>query len=89
MSMQVILKITKTVSNNEADNTEFSFTVNLTRPTTEANDTNEKPLNGYYDVVMADGTTQTEKLENGELTVTMKSGQSVTIKDFSLELNLP
>ena len=76
------LKITKTVSNNEADNTEFSFTVNLTRPTTEANDTNEKPLNGYYDVVMADGTTQTEKLENGELTVTMKSGQSVTIKDL-------
>ena len=76
------LKITKTVSNNEADNTEFSFTVNLTRPTTETNDTNEKPLNGYYDVVMADGTTQTEKLENGELTVTMKSGQSVTIKDL-------
>ena len=76
------LKITKTVSNNEADNTEFSFTVNLTRPTTEANDTNEKPLNGYYDVVMDDGTTQTEKLENGELTVTMKSGQSVTIKDL-------
>ena len=76
------LKITKTVSNNEADNTEFSFTVNLTRPTTEADDTNEKPLNGYYDVVMADGTTQTEKLENGELTVTMKSGQSVTIKDL-------
>lgn len=76
------LKITKTVSNNEADNTEFSFTVNLTIPTTEANDTNEKPLNGYYDVVMADGTTQTEKLENGELTVTMKSGQSVTIKDL-------
>ena len=31
---------------------------------------------------MADGTTQTEKLENGELTVTMKSGQSVTIKDL-------
>ena len=73
------LKITKTVSNNEADNTEFSFTVKLTRPAT---DTSERPLNGYYDVIMADGTTQTQKLNNGELTVTMKNGQSVTIKDL-------
>lgn len=80
------LKITKTVSNNEADNTEFSFTVKLTRPATESTtgdtDTSERPLNGYYDVIMADGTTQTQKLNNGELTVTMKSGQSVTIKDL-------
>ena len=74
------LKITKTVSNNEADNTEFSFTVKLTRPATD--DTEERPLNGYYDVIMADGTTQTQKLNNGELTVTMKNGQSVTIKDL-------
>lgn len=80
------LKITKTVSNNEADNTEFSFTVKLTRPATESTtddtDTSERPLNGYYDVIMADGTTQTKKLNNGELTVTMKNGQSVTIKDL-------
>ena len=80
------LKITKTVSNNEADNTEFSFTVKLTRPATESTtddtDTSERPLNGYYDVIMADGTTQTQKLNNGELTVTMKNGQSVTIKDL-------
>lgn len=87
------LKITKTVSNNEADNTEFSFTVKLTRPateltrpatesTTDDTDTSERPLNGYYDVIMADGTTQTQKLNNGELTVTMKNGQSVTIKDL-------
>lgn len=80
------LKITKTVSNNEADNTEFSFTVKLTRPatksTTDDKDTSERPLNGYYDVIMADGTTQTQKLNNGELTVTMKNGQSVTIKDL-------
>ena len=80
------LKITKTVSNNEADNTEFSFTVKLTRPATESTtddtDTSERPLNGYYDVIMADGTTQTQKLNNGELTVTMKNGQSVTIKNL-------
>ena len=80
------LKITKTVSNNEADNTEFSFTVKLTRPATESTtgdtDTSERPLNGYYDVIMADGTTQIQKLNNGELTVTMKNGQSVTIKDL-------
>ena len=79
------LKITKTVSNNEADNTEFSFTVKLTRPATESTtdaDTSERPLNGYYDVIMADGTTQTQKLNNGELAVTMKNGQSVTIKDL-------
>lgn len=80
------LKITKTVSNNEADNTEFSFTVKLTRPATESTtddtDTSERPLNGYYDVIMADGTTQTQKLNNGELTVTMKNGQSITIKDL-------
>ena len=76
------LKITKTVSNNEADNTEFSFTVKLTRPATDDTDTSERPLNGYYDVIMADGTTQTQKLNNGELTVTMKNGQSVTIKDL-------
>ena len=80
------LKITKTVSNNEADNTEFSFTVKLTRPATESTtddtDTSERPLNRYYDVIMADGTTQTQKLNNGELTVTMKNGQSVTIKDL-------
>ena len=76
------LKITKTVSNNEADNTEFSFTVKLTRPATDDADTSERPLNGYYDVIMADGTTQTQKLNNGELTVTMKNGQSVTIKDL-------
>ena len=80
------LKITKTVSNNEADNTEFSFTVKLTRPATESTtddtDTSKRPLNGYYDVIMADGTTQTQKLNNGELTVTMKNGQSVTIKDL-------
>lgn len=80
------LKITKTVSNNEADNTEFSFTVKLTRPATESTtddtDISERPLNGYYDVIMADGTTQTQKLNNGELTVTMKNGQSVTIKDL-------
>ena len=75
------LKITKTVSNNEADNTEFSFTVKLTRPATESTtddtDTSERPL-----IIMADGTTQTQKLNNGELTVTMKNGQSVTIKDL-------
>lgn len=76
------LKITKTVSNNEADNTEFSFTVKLTRPATGDTDTSERPLNGYYDVIMADGTTQTQKLNNGELTVAMKNGQSVTIKDL-------
>lgn len=80
------LKITKTVSNNEADNTEFSFTVKLTRPATESTTddtgTSERPLNGYYDVIMADGTTQTQKLNNGELTVTMKNGQSVTIKNL-------
>lgn len=71
------LQITKTVSNNESDTTEFAFQIKFTRSATDS-----RPLNGRYEYIAADGSTQTATLANGAMTVHMKSGERVTIKDL-------
>ena len=69
------LKITKQVLGNEHDSTEFSFTVQFLRA-------DGRVLNGRYDYVGADGRTYQAKLKDGQMTVSMKAGESVVIKDL-------
>ena len=69
------LKIEKTVADNDLDNTEFSFTVKLSRE-------DGRQLNGRYDYIDADGNMQTVTLADGQFTVSMSSGESVTVKDL-------
>ena len=69
------LKISKQVLGNDHDNTTFSFTVKLSREDGRA-------LNGHYDYVDAAGETHTAALENGAMTISVKNGESVVVKDL-------
>ena len=72
------LKITKTVLGNPGIKTAFTFNVRLTR-----DEEGNPPLHGRYDYIDASGNTRQVKLsEDGTFSVTLKAGESVTIKDL-------
>ena len=70
------LKVTKQIANHASDSSEFDFTIHFDR----ADD--KGVLNGTYEYRIDDGDLQTVTLENGDMTVTLKDGQSVTIYDM-------
>ena len=69
------LKIEKNVESSTQDPTTFNFTITFTRE-------NELPLNGYYELINADGNLQTVKLEEGKLSFSLKDGESIIVKDL-------
>ena len=69
------LKIEKNVESSTQDPTTFNFTITFTRE-------NGLPLNGYYELINADGNLQTVKLEEGKLSFSLKDGESIIVKDL-------
>ncbi len=69
------LKIEKNVESSTQDPTTFNFTITFTRE-------NRLPLNGYYELINADGNLQTVKLEEGKLSFSLKDGESIIVKDL-------
>ena len=63
------LKIEKNVESSTQDPTTFNFTITFTRE-------NGLPLNGYYELINADGNLQTVKLEEGKLSFSLKDDKS-------------
>lgn len=69
------LTIQKMVEGKENDDTSFDFSVVFTRE-------NGMLLNGVYDVKYPDGTVAAKKLVDGKIEFSLKSGESITIKDM-------
>ena len=70
------LKITKQVTNHVEDDTTFDFTIHFDRA--DGNGV----LNGRYEYSIDGGELQTATLVDGNMTVSLKAGQSVTIQDM-------
>ena len=70
------LKITKQVTNHVEDDTTFDFTIHFDRA--DGNGV----LNGRYEYSIGGGELQTATLVDGNMTVSLKAGQSVTIQDM-------
>ena len=68
-------RIKVTSHSNTSDTTDFTFDVKFNRA-------DGRVLNGSYDYIDGTGALQTGKLVEGVLTVTMKAGQTITIKDL-------
>ena len=69
------LKITKQVTNHVEDETEFTFTIHFTTK-------DDIDLRGRYEYSIDGGELQTATLVDGNMTVSLKAGQSVTIQDM-------